>query len=65
MDRRYRRPASVLRPRCREQIELPVDGGVLSGLDFGGRGSTGVLLVYGSSHNAAAWADVASMLAGH
>lgn len=52
----------MLRPR---QIELPVDDGVLSGLDFGGRGMTGVLLVHGSGHNAAVWIDVASRLGGH
>ncbi len=45
------------------EIELPVAGGVLSGVDFGGRGE-GVLLVHGSGHNAAAWADVASRLVG-
>ncbi|GAA2727869.1 alpha/beta hydrolase [Actinocorallia aurantiaca] len=45
------------------EIELPVADGVLSGVDFGGRG-VGVLLVHGSGHNAAAWADVASRLAG-
>lgn len=44
------------------EIELPVADGVLSGVDFGGRGE-GVLLVHGSGHNAAAWADVASRLA--
>jgi pimeloyl-ACP methyl ester carboxylesterase len=45
------------------EIELPVEGGVLTGVDFGGRG-TGVLLVHGSGHNAAAWTDVASHLVG-
>jgi len=45
------------------EIELPVADGVLSGVDFGGRG-VGVLLVHGSGHNAAAWADVASRLVG-
>ncbi|SEG84447.1 Pimeloyl-ACP methyl ester carboxylesterase [Thermomonospora echinospora] len=44
------------------QIELPVGDGVLSGLDFGGEGTTGVLLVHGSGHNAAVWTDVASRL---
>ncbi|MFG2195653.1 alpha/beta fold hydrolase [Streptomyces sp. NPDC048639] len=43
------------------EIELPVADGVLSGVDFGGHGE-GVLLVHGSGHNAAAWADVASYL---
>ncbi|MEU6956192.1 alpha/beta hydrolase [Streptomyces sp. NPDC045714] len=43
------------------EIELPVTDGVLSGVDFGGRGE-GVLLVHGSGQNAAAWADVASRL---
>lgn len=43
------------------EIELPVVDGVLSGVDFGGHGA-GVLLVHGSGHNAAAWADVASGL---
>ncbi|WMM75266.1 hypothetical protein RCF27_12080 [Rhodococcus pyridinivorans] len=33
------------------RIEVPVDDGVLSGLDFGGRGP-GALLVHGSGHNA-------------
>lgn len=47
------------------QIELPVGDGVLSGLDFGGRGTTGVLLVHGSGHNAAVWIDVASRLVDH
>jgi pimeloyl-ACP methyl ester carboxylesterase len=46
------------------QIELPVGGGVLWGLDFGGQG-TGVLLVHGSGHNAAVWTDVASRLVDH
>jgi pimeloyl-ACP methyl ester carboxylesterase len=50
----------MLRP---SQIELPVEDGVLSGLDFGGQGTTGVLLVHGSGHNAAVWTDVASRLA--
>ncbi|MEV6472652.1 alpha/beta hydrolase [Streptomyces sp. NPDC051657] len=45
------------------EIELPVADGVLSGVDFGGRGE-GVLLVHGSGQNAAAWADVASRLVG-
>ncbi len=45
------------------EIELPVVDGVLSGVDFGGRGE-GVLLVHGSGHNAAAWGDVASRLVG-
>ncbi|NJQ01766.1 alpha/beta hydrolase [Streptomyces zingiberis] len=45
------------------EIELPVADGVLSGIDFGGRGA-GVLLVHGSGHNAAAWTDVASHLVG-
>lgn len=43
------------------EIELPVADGSVSGLDFGGRG-TGVLLVHGTGHNAAAWTDVASYL---
>ncbi|MGW8990802.1 alpha/beta fold hydrolase [Streptomyces zhihengii] len=43
------------------EIELPVVDGVLSAVDFGGRGE-GVLLVHGSGHNAAAWGDVASGL---
>ncbi|MCX2926163.1 alpha/beta fold hydrolase [Streptomyces sp. NEAU-W12] len=43
------------------EIELPVSDGVVSGVDFGGRGE-GVLLVHGSGHNAAAWADVAAHL---
>ncbi|HEX5568883.1 MAG TPA: alpha/beta hydrolase [Streptomyces sp.] len=46
------------------EIEFPVEGGVLAGLDFGGTGP-GVLLVHGSGHNAAAWADVAARLTGH
>ncbi len=46
------------------RIELPVGGGALSGLDFGGRGP-GVLLVHGSGHNAAVWTDVASRLVDH
>ncbi|MDT0268639.1 alpha/beta hydrolase [Streptomyces sp. DSM 44915] len=45
------------------EIEFPVVDGVLSGVDFGGRGA-GVLLVHGSGHNAAAWTDVASHLVG-
>jgi len=45
------------------EIEFPVADGVPSGVDFGGRG-VGVLLVHGSGHNAAAWADVASRLMG-
>ncbi|MGW0607957.1 alpha/beta fold hydrolase [Streptomyces sp. NPDC002640] len=43
------------------EIELPVVDGVLAGVDFGGQGE-GVLLVHGTGHNAAAWADVASRL---
>ncbi|WP_030543294.1 alpha/beta fold hydrolase [Streptomyces albus] len=43
------------------EIELPVEDGALSGVDFGGHGA-GVLLVHGSGHNAAAWMDVASHL---
>lgn len=43
------------------EIELPVVDGILSGVDFGGRGE-GVLLVHGSGHNAAAWGDVAARL---
>ncbi len=43
------------------EIELPIMDGVLSGVDFGGHGE-GVLLVHGSGHNAAVWADVASRL---
>lgn len=46
------------------EIEFPVEGGVPAGLDFGGTGP-GVLLVHGSGHNAAAWADVAARLTGH
>lgn len=45
-------------------IDIPVDGGVLAGLDSGGRGPT-VLLVHGSGHNAAAWIDVATRLTEH
>ncbi|WP_129840541.1 alpha/beta hydrolase [Streptomyces sp. RFCAC02] len=45
------------------EIELPVADGVLAAVDFGGHGP-GVLLVHGSGHNAAAWADVASLLTG-
>jgi pimeloyl-ACP methyl ester carboxylesterase len=44
-----------------EEIVLPVDGGALAAVDFGGRGP-GVLLVHGSGHNAAAWEDVAAGL---
>lgn len=47
------------------EIELPVGDGVLAGWDFGGRGTTGVLLVHGSGHNVAAWSDVASRLLDH
>ncbi|RKT86466.1 Pimeloyl-ACP methyl ester carboxylesterase [Saccharopolyspora antimicrobica] len=47
-----------------KQMEVPVSGGVLSGLDFGGRG-TNVLLVHGSGHNAAVWRDVAAHLVDH
>nr|SBO97149.1 FIG01133366: hypothetical protein [Nonomuraea gerenzanensis] len=47
------------------QIELPVGDGVLSGLDFGGQGTTVVLLVHGSGHNAAVWIDVAARLVDH
>lgn len=43
------------------ELEIGVEGGVLTGLDFGGHGP-GVLLVHGSGHNAAAWTDVASRL---
>lgn len=39
-------------------ISLPVNGGSLTALDFGGTGHP-VLLVHGSGHNAAAWTDVA------
>ncbi|MEV5824656.1 alpha/beta hydrolase [Spirillospora sp. NPDC052242] len=46
------------------RVELPVGDGVLAGVDFGGRGP-GVLLVHGSGHNAAVWADVAARLVGH
>ncbi|GAA3289973.1 hypothetical protein GCM10020295_03140 [Streptomyces cinereospinus] len=42
---------------------LPVADGVLSGVDFGGRG-VGVLLFHGSGHNAAAWTEAASHLVG-
>lgn len=45
------------------EIEVPVEGGVLTGLDFGGDG-TPVLLVHGTGHNAAAWIDVAAHLDG-
>ncbi|MEU5138051.1 alpha/beta hydrolase [Streptomyces californicus] len=43
------------------EIDIPVEDGVLSAVDFGGRGQ-GVLLVHGSGQNAAAWTDVASHL---
>ena len=46
------------------EIELPVDGGVLAGVDFGGQGMP-LLLVHGSGHNAAAWTDVAARLVAH
>ncbi|MBF4479036.1 Pimeloyl-ACP methyl ester carboxylesterase [Rhodococcus rhodochrous J3] len=46
------------------RTEVPVDDGVLSGLDFGGRGPD-VLLVHGSGHNAAVWTDVAAHLVEH
>ena len=46
------------------RIEVPVDDGVLSGLDFGGRGPE-VLLVHGSGHNAAVWTDVVAHLTEH
>jgi pimeloyl-ACP methyl ester carboxylesterase len=46
------------------EIELPVRDGVLAGLDFGGHGP-GVLLVHGSGHNAAVWAEVAPHLVAH
>jgi len=36
----------------------------VAGVDFGGRG-TPVLLVHGSGHNAAVWADVADRLLDH
>ena len=45
-------------------IELPVQDGALAGVDFGGPGP-GVLLVHGSGHNAAAWAEVAAGLVAH
>jgi pimeloyl-ACP methyl ester carboxylesterase len=45
-------------------IELPVQDGALAGVDFGGQG-LGVLLVHGSGHNAAAWAEVAVDLVAH
>jgi pimeloyl-ACP methyl ester carboxylesterase len=45
-------------------IELPVQDGALAGVDFGGQGP-GVLLVHGSGHNAAAWAEVAAGLVAH
>ena len=41
-----------------KEISLPVNGGSLTALDFGGTGHP-VLLVHGSGHNAAAWTDVA------
>ncbi|MGU3584001.1 alpha/beta fold hydrolase [Rhodococcus sp. C26F] len=46
------------------RIEVPVDDGVLPGLDFGGRGPE-VLLVHGSGHNAAVWTDVMAHLTEH
>ncbi|MCD2100305.1 alpha/beta hydrolase [Rhodococcus rhodochrous] len=46
------------------RIEVPVDDGVLSGLDFGGQGPE-VLLVHGSGHNAAVWTDVVAHLVEH
>jgi pimeloyl-ACP methyl ester carboxylesterase len=45
-------------------VELPVGDGVLAGLDYGGSGVP-VLLVHGSGHNAAVWADVAARLVSH
>lgn len=46
------------------EIEIPVDGGALAGLDYGGAPEGApVLFVHGSGHNAAAWADVAERLA--
>ena len=47
------------------EIELPVADGVLSGVDFGGRGA-GVLLVHGSGHNVPMTrpADLASIILG-
>ncbi|RKS08514.1 pimeloyl-ACP methyl ester carboxylesterase [Nocardiopsis sp. Huas11] len=49
--------------RIRE-ITLDLGLDTLAGLDFGGAG-TPVLLVHGSGHNAAAWADVATHLTDH
>lgn len=46
------------------EIEVRVADGVLTGLDFGGRGQA-VLLVHGSGHNAAVWSDVATRLVDH
>ncbi|MDV8066667.1 alpha/beta hydrolase [Rhodococcus sp. IEGM 1366] len=46
------------------EIRADVTGGILSGIDFGGEGP-GVLLVHGTGHNCAAWADVASHLGTH
>ncbi|CAM5506314.1 hypothetical protein SCALM49S_06943 [Streptomyces californicus] len=42
------------------EIDIPVAGGALSAVDFGGHGQG--LLVHGSGQNAAAWTDVASHL---
>lgn len=43
------------------EIELEVEDGLLTALDFGGHGP-GVLLVHGTGHNAAVWSDVAARL---
>lgn len=45
-------------------IEYVVEDGALAGLDFGGSGTT-ILLVHGSGHNARAWSDVAVQLTPH
>ncbi|MGW9351473.1 alpha/beta fold hydrolase [Nocardiopsis flavescens] len=50
--------------RIPAEITLDLGGQALAGLDFGGSG-TPVLLVHGSGHNAAAWADVAARLTDH
>ncbi|MEV4629827.1 hypothetical protein AB0J90_26540 [Micromonospora sp. NPDC049523] len=46
------------------EIELAVGDVVLAGVDFGGQDAP-VLLVHGSGHKAAAWADVAARLVAH
>lgn len=45
------------------EVRLPVVGGALAGLDFGGTGPD-VLLVHGTGHNAAVWTEVAANLVG-